>query len=67
MSLFDTPQTNNFTFANQFSPQFDPIRFKQGIANLDQNALQNLVMQARNCGIPDAQIQSGLNYILSLK
>jgi hypothetical protein len=48
-------------------PQLDPVKFQQGIQQLDKNALVRLVQQARAQGIPDSQIEAGLNYILNNK
>lgn len=62
-------------FFNSFQPQpqpnlnqpIDPTKFHQGVQQLDKEALAQLVQRARAQGIPDAQIESGLNYILNLK
>ena len=60
-------------FFNNFQPQpnlnqpIDPTKFHQGVQQLDKEALAQLVQRARAQGIPDAQIESGLNYILNLK
>ena len=48
-------------------PQIDPIKFQQGAQKLDKDALVQLVQRARAQGIPDAQIEAGLDYILKLK
>lgn len=48
-------------------PQINPEKFQQGVQSLDKNALAQLVQRARAQGIPDSQIEAGLNYILSLK
>ena len=52
------------------APQHTPIdqeKFNQGALQLNQEMLVQLVKQARAQGIPEAQIEAGLNYILSLK
>lgn len=54
---------NNF----QRMPQFDPVKFKQAVSQLDKETLSRLVQQARAQGIPDNQIEEGLNYILNNK
>ena len=48
-------------------PQIDPIKFQQGAQRLDKDTLVQLVQRARAQGIPDAQIEAGLDYILKLK
>ena len=58
---------NNFSQQNSNIPQFDPIKFQQGVQSLDQNTLIQLAQRARAQGIPESQIEAGLNYILSLK
>lgn len=42
-------------------------QFKQYLPNIDNNILQQLAQQARNQGIPDSDIQAGLNFINQLK
>lgn len=54
---------NNF----QKTPKFDPVKFKQAASQLDKETLSRLVQQARAQGIPDNQIEEGLNYILNNK
>lgn len=45
----------------------DPQKFTAGAANLDKQALANLVRQARQQGIPEQEIEAGLNFLLKLK
>lgn len=42
----------------------NPSQFMQLISKLDKNSLAQLVSQARSQGIPDFQIEEGLNFIL---
>ncbi len=42
-------------------------QFKQFLPQINNNALQQLVQQAKNQGISDIDIQNGLNFINSLK
>ena len=48
-------------------PAFNPQQFTQVVMTLDNQALQKLVMLARQRGISDADIQAGLNIINSLR
>ena len=52
---------------NQQRPQINPQQFIQVAQTLDQNSLSRLVNMARAQGIPDAEIQAGLNFINSLR
>ena len=63
--------TQNFGFAPTASPQqqmprIDPVQFRQFAMTLNDNHLQQLVQMARQRGISDADIQSGINFIKSL-
>ena len=63
MNLFNNYQPNM-----QFNrPQIDENKFNQEVTKLDKEKLVQLVKQARAQGIPDSQIEAGLNYILGLK
>ena len=63
MNLF-----NNYQPTMQFNrPQIDENKFNQEVTKLDKEKLVQLVKQARAQGIPDSQIEAGLNYILGLK
>ena len=56
----------NLPSGNQ-RPQINPQQFIQVVQTLDQNSLSRLVQMARNQGISDADIQTGLNFINSLR
>ena len=51
----------------QTTPPIDPEKMKQMIPNLTKENLVQLVQRARLQGIPEDQIEQGLNFILSLK
>lgn len=51
----------------QITPPIDPEKMKQMIPNLTKENLVQLVQRARLQGIPEDQIEQGLNFILSLK
>lgn len=51
----------------QITPPIDPEKMKQMIPNLTKGNLVQLVQRARLQGIPEDQIEQGLNFILSLK
>ena len=57
-------QSQNST---QITPPIDPEKMKQMIPNLTKENLVQLVQRARLQGIPEDQIEQGLNFILSLK
>lgn len=46
---------------------FDPEKFRQGISGLTKENLAQLVNQARAKGIPEEQIEQGLNFILKMR
>ena len=65
------PMAQNFGFApNAYpqvqSPRIDPAQFRQVAITLNDNYLQQLAQMARQRGISDADIQSGINFIKSL-
>ena len=64
---FFNPMYNKFP--NFFNQQYkiDPQKFQQGVQNLSKETLVQLVQRARAQGIPDSEIEAGLNYILSQK
>jgi hypothetical protein len=66
MNFFNPMQFKPQNSFNQ-QPQFDPAKFQQGVQNLTKEHLVQLVQQARAQGIPDSQIEAGLNYILNSK
>ena len=45
----------------------DPQRFTAAVTKLDKQTLANLVTQARQQGISEAEIEAGLNFLLKLK
>lgn len=51
----------------QITPPINPEKMKQMIPNLTKENLIQLVQRARLQGIPEDQIEQGLNFILSLK
>ena len=51
----------------QITPPIDPEKMKQMRPNLTKENLVQLVQRARLQGIPEDQIEQGLNFILSLK
>lgn len=44
----------------------DPQKFTMAAQNLDKQTLANLVIQARQQGISEEEIESGLNFLLKL-
>lgn len=42
-------------------------QFTQAISKLDKNALADLVQKARQQGIPESEIESGLDFLLKLR
>lgn len=49
------------------NPPLDPMRFKQMAPQLTKENLVQLAQQARAQGIPDEQIEQGLDFLLKLK
>lgn len=45
----------------------DPQRFTAAAQKLDKQTLANLVTQARQQGIPESEIEAGLNFLLKLR
>ena len=69
MNWYNTNSINQL-FQPQSPPQneqFNQQQFSQLILNLDKTALINLVQRARQQGISEQEIETGLNYILNLK
>ena len=56
----------NFPNNNQ-RPQINPQQFTQVVQTLDRDSLMRLVNMARAQGIPDSEIEAGLNFINSLR
>jgi hypothetical protein len=57
----------NLPNGQQRQYQINPQQFIQVAQTLDQNSLSRLVNMARAQGIPDTEIQAGLNFINSLR
>ena len=52
------------------TPQRQPIdqqKFTSAVASLDKQSLAKLVTQARQQGIPEEEIEAGLNFLLKLR
>lgn len=62
-----TANYQNLPNGQQRQYQINPQQFIQVAQTLDQNALSRLVNMARAQGIPDTEIQAGLNFINSLR
>lgn len=62
-----TANYQNLPNGQQRQYQINPQQFIQVAQTLDQNALARLVNMARAQGIPDTEIQAGLNFINSLR
>lgn len=45
----------------------DPQKFTAAATKLDKTQLANLVNQARQQGIPESEIEAGLNFLLKLR
>lgn len=60
-----SPTPNNMQRNAQ--PQFDVNQFKQGVRNMDNNFLNQLILQARQQGISEQDIQNGLSMINNLR
>ena len=45
----------------------DPQKFTVAAQKLDKQTLANLVTQARQQGIPETEIEAGLNFLLKLR
>lgn len=54
------PQQQQMTGVN-------PQQFQQWLPQINQNMLQQLINQARQQGMNDADIQAGLNFINSMR
>ena len=62
-----TANYQNFPNGQQRQYQINPQQFIQVAQTLDQNSLLRLINMARAQGIPDTEIQKGLNFINSLR
>ena len=69
-NLFGRPYLGNQGVnqnSNQNVPQINEQDLRRAICNLDQATLIQLVQQARANGIPDSEIEKGLNFLLQSK
>lgn len=64
---FFNPIQNKLPYSFNQQTQIDPEKFQQGVQSLSKESLAQLVQRARAQGIPDSQIEAGLNYILNSK
>lgn len=63
---------NLFPLPHQMRPQsqqtgVNPQQFQQWLPQINQNMLQQLINQARQQGMSDADIQAGINFINSMR
>ena len=61
------PMQQMMAMGNQQPQPIDPQRFTAAASKLDKQSLANLVNQARQQGIPEAEIEAGLNFLLKLR
>ena len=61
------PIQQMMAMGNQQRQPIDPQRFTAAASKLDKQSLANLVNQARQQGIPEAEIEAGLNFLLKLR
>ena len=61
------PMQQMMAMGNQQRQPIDPQRFTAAASKLDKQSLANLVNQARQQGIPEAEIEAGLNFLLKLR
>jgi hypothetical protein len=61
------PMQQMMAMGNQQHQPIDPQRFTAAASKLDKQSLANLVNQARQQGIPEAEIEAGLNFLLKLR
>ena len=62
-----TPMQQMMAMGSQQHQPIDPQRFTAAASKLDKQSLANLVNQARQQGIPEAEIEAGLNFLLKLR
>lgn len=60
------PMQQMMAMGSQQHQPIDPQRFTAAASKLDKQSLANLVNQARQQGIPEAEIEAGLNFLLKL-
>jgi hypothetical protein len=61
------PMQQMMAMGGQQRQPIDPQRFTAAASKLDKQSLANLVNQARQQGIPEAEIEAGLNFLLKLR
>ena len=61
------PMQQMMAMGSQQHQPIDPQRFTAAASKLDKQTLANLVNQARQQGIPEAEIEAGLNFLLKLR
>ena len=61
------PMQQMMAMGSQQRQSIDPQRFTAAASKLDKQSLANLVNQARQQGIPEAEIEAGLNFLLKLR
>lgn len=61
------PIQQMMAMGSQQRQPIDPQRFTAAASKLDKQTLANLVNQARQQGIPEAEIEAGLNFLLKLR
>ena len=61
------PIQQMMAMGSQQRQPIDPQRFTAAASKLDKQSLANLVNQARQQGIPEAEIEAGLNFLLKLR
>lgn len=61
------PMQQMMAMGSQQRQPIDPQRFTAAASKLDKQSLANLVIQARQQGIPEDEIEAGLNFLLKLR
>ena len=61
------PMQQMMAIGSQQHQPIDPQRFTAAASKLDKQSLAKLVNQARQQGIPEAEIEAGLNFLLKLR
>ena len=61
------PMQQMMAMGSQQHQPIDPQRFTAAASKLDKQSLANLVNQARQQGISEAESEAGLNFLLKLR
>ena len=61
------PLQQMMSMGTQRRQPIDPQKFTAAAQKLDKQTLANLVTQARQQGIPETEIEAGLNFLLKLR